>query len=120
MPTLTVETNVKLSNPKEFVLNLSKLGADILKKPEKYISISYRYNEFLTFSGTFDPAFQLTVISLDNITPESTEAYSNSLFTFLKDTLGVPGDRGYIVFNDPGRAYIGHEGTTFAQIFGKE
>ncbi|KAH9180220.1 Tautomerase/MIF superfamily [Lactarius sanguifluus] len=120
MPTLTVETNVKLSNPKEFVLNLSKLGADLLNKPEKYISISYRYNEFLTFSGTFDPAFQLTVISLDNITPESTEAYSNALFTFLKDTLGVPGDRGYIVFNDPGRAYIGHEGTTFAQIFGKK
>ncbi|KAH9051490.1 Tautomerase/MIF superfamily [Lactarius vividus] len=120
MPFLAIETNVKLSDPKEFVLALSKLGANILKKPEKYISISYQHNEFLTFSGTFDPAFQLTVISLDNITPESTEAYSNTLFAFLKDTLGVPGDRGYIVFNDPGRAYIGYEGTTFAQIFGKK
>ncbi|KAI9456697.1 Tautomerase/MIF [Lactarius psammicola] len=119
MPTLTLETNVKLSDPKEFILNLSKLGAEILKKPEKYILVSYRYNEFLSFNGTFDPAFQLTLISLDNITPESTEGYSKALFTFLNNTLGVPGDRGYVAFNDPGRAFIGHEGTTFAKIFGK-
>ncbi|KAH9063772.1 Tautomerase/MIF superfamily [Lactarius deliciosus] len=93
--------------PVNSTYHTSQLGADLLNKPEKYISITYRYNEFLTFGGTFDPAFQLTVISLDNITPESTETYSNALFTFLKDTLGVPGDRGYILFNDPGRANIG-------------
>jgi len=119
MPTLTLETNVKVSNPKEFVVNLSKLGAELLNKPEKYILISYRYNEFLTFNGTFEPAFQLQLVSLGNITTETTEGYSKKLFAFLNSTLGVRGDRGYIVFQDPGRAYIGHEGTTFAQIFGK-
>ncbi|KAF8274264.1 Tautomerase/MIF [Lactarius quietus] len=119
MPALTVETNVKFSDPKELVLSLSKLGANMLKRPEKYILISYRYNEFLSFNGSFDPAFQLTVIGLDNIMPETTEAYSKELFAFLNNKLGVPGDRGYILFNDPGRAYVGHEGTTFAQIFGK-
>ncbi|KAI9453610.1 Tautomerase/MIF [Lactarius psammicola] len=118
MPILTLETNVKLSNPKEFVLNLSKFGADLLKKPERYILVSYQYNEIFSFNGTFDPAFQLTLKSLDNITPESTEGYSKALFAFLNNTLGVPGDRGYIIFNDPGRAYSGHEGTTFAQILG--
>lgn len=119
MPALTLETNVKVSDPRELVLSLSKLGAEMLKRPEKYVLVSYRYNEFLSFNGSFDPAFQLTVIALDNITPEITEAYSETLFEFMKNMLRVPGDRGYILFNDPGRAYVGHEGTTFAQIFGK-
>lgn len=72
---------MQVSNPEEFVLKLSKVeqilirltlynlsqsqrGAEVLNKPEKYISISYRYNEFLTFSGTLEPAFQLIVVCL--------------------------------------------------------
>ncbi|KAI9456704.1 hypothetical protein BJY52DRAFT_1275580 [Lactarius psammicola] len=46
MPTLTLKTNVKLFNPKEFILNLSKLGADILKVPERYILVSYSTTSF--------------------------------------------------------------------------
>jgi phenylpyruvate tautomerase len=85
----------------------------MLKRPEKYVLVSYRYNEFLSFNGSFDPAFQLTVvrlgwcskrrgiscseqIALDNITPEITEAYSETLFEFMKNMLRVPGDRGYM------------------------
>ncbi|KAN0127574.1 Tautomerase/MIF [Lactarius tabidus] len=123
MPALTLETNVKVSKSTttrtQFHLSQSQLGAEMLKRPEKYVLISYRYNEFLSFNGSFDPAFQLTVIALDNVTPECTEEYSKTFFAFLNNTLGVPGDRGYILFNDPGRAHVGHEGTTFVQIFGK-
>ncbi len=35
-------------------------------------------------------------VSLDNFTPESTEGYSKSLFAFLTNALGIPGDRGYM------------------------
>ena len=75
---------VQVSDPKDFVLTLSKaeqnslplldlrlhlisqsqLSAEILNKPEGYISIAYRHNEFLSFSGTFEPAFQLTLVRL--------------------------------------------------------
>jgi len=119
MPTLVLTTNVKVPDHKQFVLEFSKLGAEVLSKPEKYISVDFKYNETLSFAGTFEPAAQLVITSLDNINPEKNEAYSATLFKFFKDKLGVPGDRAYVVFNDPGRAYIGHEGTTFATIFGK-
>ncbi|KAI0261084.1 Tautomerase/MIF [Gloeopeniophorella convolvens] len=119
MPSLILQTNVKVPDPKAFVLRFSKLSAELLEKPEKYISISLQYNEFLTFGGTFDPAFLLSIVSLDNITPQKNEAYSKSLFEFFEKELGVPGDRAYITFQDPGRAFIGHEGTTFETIFGK-
>ncbi|KAN0115905.1 Tautomerase/MIF superfamily [Russula decolorans] len=119
MPSLVLETNVKVTDIKSFVLEFSKVATNTLQKPEKYISISYRHNEYLTFAGTFDPAFLLVITSLDNITPERNEAYSKELFAFLKNHLGTPGDRGYITFYDPGRAYLGYEGTTFAEIFKK-
>lgn len=118
MPALRLTTNVKIDDEKVFVLEFSKLSAELLKKPEAYISIDVRYNPTLTFGGSFDPAFLLDVVSLDNINPELNEQYSKTLFTFFKEKLNVPGNRGYVVFNDPGRAYIGHEGTTFATIFG--
>jgi phenylpyruvate tautomerase len=38
--------------------------ADLLGKPEKYVSVSYRYNEFLSFNGTFEPAFLLVIVRL--------------------------------------------------------
>ncbi|TFK25820.1 Tautomerase/MIF [Coprinopsis marcescibilis] len=119
MPALELITNVKIADEKAFVVEFSKLGAELLSKPEKYISINVRHNPTLTFGGTFDPAFILSIVSLDNINPEVNEKYSKALFKFFEDKLGVPGDRGYVVFNDPGRAYIGYEGTTFATIFGK-
>ncbi|KAH9967992.1 Tautomerase/MIF [Russula dissimulans] len=119
MPSLVLETNVKVSDPQSFVLAFSKAAANALKKPEKYILVSYRHNAHLSFAGTFDPAFLLEITSLDNITPEQNEVYSKDLFALLKKELGLPGDRGYIKFNDPGRAYLGYQETTFAQIFGK-
>jgi phenylpyruvate tautomerase len=88
-----------------------------LGKPEKYIAVSYRYNEFLSFRGTFEPAFLLTVVrppslpkssdlhdvppytfqtSLDNLTPERNEAYSSDLCKFLETEIGAPGNRGYM------------------------
>ncbi|KAG6898238.1 hypothetical protein C0992_002252 [Termitomyces sp. T32_za158] len=124
MPTLELSTNVKITDPKKFALEFSKVddiifSADILKKPELYITVKYVYNETLTFQGTFDPAFTMTVYSLDNLNEEANEMYSKAFFGFFMEKLGIPGDRGYITFIDPGRAFIGHKSTTFAKIFGK-
>ncbi|KAG6850410.1 hypothetical protein H0H93_013635 [Arthromyces matolae] len=96
MPALELSTNVKLENPKQFALEFSKFSADTLSKPEKYISVKYIYNETLTFQGNFDPAFTLSIISLDNLNPEANEKYSKAFFDFFKKKLGVPGDRGYM------------------------
>ncbi|KAI0059511.1 Tautomerase/MIF [Artomyces pyxidatus] len=118
MPSLTIETNVKVPDPKKFVTTFSKLAATTLNKPESYIAVSYRYNEFLSWEGTFDPAFLLVVTSLDNIAPALNEQYSKAFFAFFEAELAAPGNRGYITFDDPGRGNLGHKSTTFATIFG--
>jgi len=38
-----------------------------MKKPEKHIFVSYQYNEFLSFSGTLDPAFRLGLVRLGGL-----------------------------------------------------
>jgi len=45
------------------VLIALQIGAEILGKPEEYISVTLNYNETLTFAGTFDPAFNLNIVS---------------------------------------------------------
>ncbi|KAF9036559.1 Tautomerase/MIF superfamily [Panaeolus papilionaceus] len=107
MPTLNLITNVKIPDSKAFALAFSKFGAETLKKPEKYISVIINYNETLTFSGTFDPAFSLRIDSLDNINPEVNEIYSKAFAKFFKEKLGTADDRGYITFIDPGRDNMG-------------
>ncbi|CAE6431842.1 hypothetical protein BN14_00019 [Rhizoctonia solani AG-1 IB] len=115
MPAIVLTTNVK---PKDEAHEKELFSAETLNKPEKYISVVYNYVGTLSFHGSFDPAFLLHITSLGNINPEANEKYSKALFDYFKQKLNIPGDRGYITFYDPGNAYLGHEGTTFAAIFG--
>jgi phenylpyruvate tautomerase len=45
--------------------------------------------------------------SLDNINPQANERYSKAFFDFFQQQLGVPANRGYITFIDPGRENMG-------------
>ncbi|KAJ7287086.1 Tautomerase/MIF superfamily [Mycena rebaudengoi] len=120
MPSLVLMTNVQIPNPSEFALEFSKVSAAVLRKPEAYITVSVTYNATLTFAGTLEPAFALSVTSLDNLSPDANEEYSATLSRFFQEKLGTPADRGYITFTDPGRGYLGFKGTTFATIFATE
>ena len=39
-----------------------QFSAETLAKPLSYICVSYSYNEYLAWSGTFDPAFLLAIV----------------------------------------------------------
>ncbi|KAJ7043043.1 Tautomerase/MIF superfamily [Mycena alexandri] len=117
MPYLQFMVNIQVPNETEFALELSKHGAKTLNKPDALMSVSVTYNKTLTFAGTLEPAFALTVISLDNLNTEENERYSVAFSKFIEEKLNIPSDRGYITFQDPGRGFSGFKGTTFATIF---
>ncbi|KAJ7146001.1 Tautomerase/MIF [Mycena epipterygia] len=121
MPIFELTTNVKVADPKAFSLVLNKaaiaalavaLGPGIV---DEYMTVSYTYNETVTFAGTHDPAFVLHVSS--GAETEKNEAMSKILFVHLEEALGAPSDRGYILFNNSGLINVGHKGTTFANLF---
>ncbi|KAJ7494307.1 Tautomerase/MIF superfamily [Mycena galericulata] len=120
MPYLELLVNVQIPNETEFALEFSKVAAEALGRSEEWISVSVTYNKTLTFAGTLEPAFALSVIYLGDLGPEVNEKYSPLLSEFLKTKLGVPNDRGYILFHDPGMGYLGFKGTTFATLSGKK
>ncbi|KAJ7574525.1 hypothetical protein C8J56DRAFT_464919 [Mycena floridula] len=49
----------------------------------------------------------MQVVSLDNLSPEQHKIYNKAWFDFFQKRLGIPSNRGYITFIDPGRAYLG-------------
>ncbi|KAF9441332.1 hypothetical protein P691DRAFT_684241, partial [Macrolepiota fuliginosa MF-IS2] len=53
---------MQIADPKTFALEFSKFGAELLGKPEAYITVQYHHNETITFGGTFDPAFTLKIV----------------------------------------------------------
>lgn len=120
MPSCELKTNVEISDPKAFAIKFSKKASEVLGKPESYMTTSAIHIPTLTFKGTTEPAFTMQVISLDNLNPASNEKYSKGFFEFFKEELGIENDRGYITFIDPGRGYLGYQGVTFENIFGKK
>ncbi|KAK7031592.1 Tautomerase/MIF [Favolaschia claudopus] len=115
MPIVELTTNVQVADPKAFSLDLNKAAAAALGM-DGYVTVSYNYNETLTFAGTHDPAFILRVTTLGNGTDKN-DLFSKALSGFLEESLKAPSDRGYIIFNDPGHINLGHKGTTFATLF---
>lgn len=45
-----------------FLFWLTVLIIPVLNKPEKYISINYNYDPYLTFGGTLEPALLLNIV----------------------------------------------------------
>ncbi|KAF5373113.1 hypothetical protein D9758_001528 [Tetrapyrgos nigripes] len=123
MPMIRLSTNIKLidysltdPNLQEWAKNFSKFSATTLEYPEEVISVLVTQNETLTFKGTFDPAFLLTVSSPTS-NPENNLKWSAAYFDHMKQTLGIADDRGFISFESPGKPYIGYKSTTLEELF---
>lgn len=97
----------------EFIKKLSKFAADILGKPESYVTVILHDEAKQSWNGTFDPAYVIKVISLGGISAHKNILTSQTMSIFLNENLGVQPNRGYIVFEDPGRDNLGWDGTTF-------
>ncbi|KAF9234039.1 Tautomerase/MIF superfamily [Melanogaster broomeanus] len=119
MPLLSLTTNVKFASEdatKAFVSDFSKFAATVIGKDEAFFSVNFSYNPYLTFAGTFDPAIMLSVTSLFNTNAANAQLWSKAFADYFQEKLGVPSERGYIAFLDPGPEFIGARGTTVAAL----
>ena len=51
-------------------------------------------------------------VSLDNLTHAQNEVYSSKFSEWLKSELNLDSNRGYIIFQDPGRSHVGWDSPT--------
>ncbi|KAL1681173.1 Tautomerase/MIF superfamily [Schizophyllum commune] len=116
MPLVDLATNVSVADVKALSLELSKAAAQILGKPEAFVGVRIQAGEVLSFGGSHEPAYMLSVTDL-NTTREINEARSKALSEWLTEKLGLPNDRGLIAFIDPGANNLGFKGTSIVTFF---
>lgn len=114
MPYLKIQTNhsVDAAKAAQFIKSASRLVADGLGKPERYVMVALEPPLPMVFAGSDDPTVFMELKSIG--LPESkTAKLSESLCQLVNTEFGVPSDRIYIEFQDAPRKMWGWDGGTF-------
>ncbi|KAF8903218.1 Tautomerase/MIF superfamily [Mucidula mucida] len=111
MPILEIATNVKVPDKRPpprvgSARNHCPRHGQVL---ERHVQIQ----QGLIFGGTHEPAFYMTILTVLGLPTSNNAGYSKEFFAFIEKELGIPHDRGYIIFNNPGPDRLGHKSTTF-------
>lgn len=114
MPYLKIQTNheIDAGRSADFIKSASRLVADGLGKPERYVMVALEPPVPMVFAGSDAPTVFMELKSIG--LPESkTAGLSDSLCKLVNTELGVPADRVYIEFQDAPRKMWGWDGGTF-------
>jgi phenylpyruvate tautomerase len=72
----------------------------------------------LYFGGTDEPCAQAYLMSIGQLGVKENIKHAKVIFEKVSKDLGIPPTRMYITFDDKPSAEVGHNGTTFYEIFG--
>ncbi len=114
MPYLSIQTNISLADDtqSELLKTASKLVAQVLDKPEKYVMVTLEPPKPMLFSGSEDPAAFIELKSI-NLNENKTQNISEQLCTLLHKTSKIQKDRIYIEFVNAPRKMWGWNSSTF-------
>ncbi|KAG7087177.1 hypothetical protein E1B28_013158 [Marasmius oreades] len=139
MPTIRVETNVKVADEKDFVLGFSKvriwkhsnetatpsltldvkLASETLKTPEALFGVILQQNQTFCFAGSLEPCFSCSLTGITVGNPGVNQAVVREFTKYLEKKLGVSNDRGYVFLQNPGANNVGFKGETCDIVFAK-
>ncbi len=114
MPYLSLQTNKILSDDEQSNLlrSSSKLVADLLGKPEKYVMVTIEPTKPMLFSGSDAPAAYIELKSI-NLPEDKTTELSEHLCNLLNKVSSIEKDRIYIEFVAAPRKMWGWNSATF-------
>ena len=114
MPYLKIQTNRPVENDaaEQLVSSASKLVAEQLGKPERYVMVALDPPVPMSFAGSTDPLAYLELKSI-GLPQDKTPAFSKALCGLIQQQLGIEPDRVYIEFADAPRAMWGWNNATF-------
>lgn len=114
MPYLKIQSNHPIDATKaaEFIKSASRLVAEGLGKPERYVMVALEPPVPMVFAGSEDPTVFIELKSI-GLPASKTPQLSESLCQLVNTELGVPGDRIYIEFQDAPRNMWGWDSGTF-------
>lgn len=114
MPLLKIQSNqpVEAAQAEQLVSAASKLVAEQLGKPERYVMVALEPPVPMSFAGSTDPLAYLELKSI-GLPQDKTPAFSAALCSLINEQMGIDPERVYIEFADAPRAMWGWNNATF-------
>jgi len=114
MPLLKIQSNqsVEPAAAEQLISTASRLVADQLGKPERYVMVALEPPIPMSFAGSTDPLAYLELKSI-GLPQDKTPALSKALCDLVQEQLGIDPGRVYIEFADAPRAMWGWNSGTF-------
>ncbi len=115
MPLIELQTNLTLSEEKqkELLGALSRLVAECIGKPERYVMATLNTAAIL-MSGQSGPAAFAEVRSIGGLNAKVNHRIASEVCQLLETALGIPSDRIYLNFADVPASNWGWNKATFA------
>ena len=89
---------------------ISKMVADLTRKPENYVMTMIQSNSQMTFAGSNEPCCFIQLKSIGSLSPSS---MSKSLCELIASKTNIETNRIYIEFIDVKASHWGFNSTTF-------
>lgn len=114
MPFLSIRTNLPLLAEQQtrLLTTASRLVAEALGKPERYVMVSLESGMAMRFAGSDEPLAYLELKSI-GLPGDRTASLSQALCSLLQEQLGIEPARVYTEFTDAKGALWGWNGGTF-------
>lgn len=114
MPYLKIQTNCVLENEQgiELSAKASRVVAEQLGKPERYVMVAIDDRKTMLFAGTSSPLVYMELKSI-GLPDDKTTMLSAALCQLVNTELGVNPDRIYIEFANAERHMWGWDRKTF-------
>ncbi len=114
MPLIRMETSIKIPEEKksDLIGALSKITAEATGKPEAYV-MAILSESAISLGGKTGAAAFLDVRSIGSINKQVNGRICKEVAALLGKSLGIPGERIYITFNDVKAVNWGWNGSTF-------
>ena len=114
MPYLKIQSNHQIDSDKaaQLIKSASRLVADGLGKPERYVMVALEPPLPMVFAGSDEPTVFMELKSI-GLSDAKTPQLSQSLCQLMNTELNVPADRVYIEFQDAPRTMWGWDSGTF-------
>tara|TARA_Y100001968_G_C19376433_1_gene727911 strand:- start:580 stop:921 length:342 start_codon:yes stop_codon:yes gene_type:complete len=112
MPLIQVNTSSKsqIENDNLLQKDISRMVADLTRKPENYVMTIIQRDTKMTFAGTDEPCCFIKVKSIGGLAPST---MSKSMCELISSQTNISMDRIYIEFIDVKASNWGFNGSTF-------
>jgi phenylpyruvate tautomerase len=116
MPLIQLETSCDLSDQdkrQSVAKSLSRLAAQGIGKPERYVMASVRDNIAMTMSGDTSPCALVTIKSIGGLSKAVNQTLAAQIGQAIESELAIPQDRVYLTFEELAPTHWGWNGSTF-------